>query len=324
MVLESIVGERNVRKHPFLIFIITFIISVGSIIAAYNIFPSHASVLSVAFITIGLVPIIHNILAKEEYEEIMLRKSAATFFARHFNLIMIYVWIFIGIIFAFAIFYFLTPSELKVDLFAEQINAFCYISGSENCSGGLPNSILSKLSASAFDSCKNPVTSSVVSCSLFVFENNLKVLIFIIILSLLYGAGAIFIIAWNASILGLFFGEMFSTGMHGTWLGFLQSMLIGHGPAELFAYIFGALAGTVLSAMISRGHFIKHEVSIILKDVGFLAFLAFFSVFYGAIVEGIGILGYSDLHFILGFIYVLIIIILVSVYGRKKFIIQNE
>lgn len=319
MVLESIVGSKNIRKNPFLIFFITVLITVGSIIAAYNVFPRYASVLSVAFITIGLVPLIHNVLAKEEYEDRMLRKSSTTFFARHFNLIMIYVWVFIGIIFTFAIFYYVAPSELKTDLFSEQINSLCAISGSSLCEGSVPLSITGNVAASAFDSCRNPDTSNVLSCSFFIFQNNFRVLIFVIILSLLYGAGAIFIIAWNASILGLFFGEMLSMGAHSAWLGFLQSMLIGHGPPELFAYIFGALAGGILSAMIARGVFIRYEIMTALKDFGFLVFLAFFSVVYGAIVEGVGILGYSDLHFILGFLYVLIIIIIVAIYGKKNY-----
>lgn len=319
MVLESIIGSTNIKKNPFLIFFVTVLISIVSIFAAHYVFASHASVLSIAFITIGLVPLIHNILAKEEFEERMTRKSSTTFFARHFNLIMIYVWVFIGIIFTFAIFYYLSPAELKVDLFEEQIKALCAISGNEICSEGLPSSISANIAASAFDSCRNPNTSNIFSCSFFIFQNNFRVLLFIIILSLLYGAGAIFIIAWNASVLGLFFGEMLSLGAHATWLGFLQSMLIGHGPPELFAYVFGALAGGVLSAMIARGVFLKHEILIILKDFSFLVFLAFFSVVYGAIVEGVGIMGYSDLHFIFGFLYVLIIIIIVAIYGKKNY-----
>ncbi len=318
MVLEAIIGEANVRKHPVLIFFVAFLVSVGGIIAAYQVFQSYSSVLATAFITIGLVPIIHNVFAREQYDEIMHRKSAATFFARHFNVIMLYVWIFVGVVFAFAVVYSLSPAELRTTLFSEQINAFCSISDSANCVGGVPNSIVANFSASAFDSCKNPNTREVFSCSLYVFENNTRVLIFVLILSLLYGAGAIFIIVWNASILGIFFGELFLMGAHIVWIGFLQSMLIGHGPPELFGYIFAALAGTLLSAMISRGTFLKSEVFIILKDVAFLTFLAFFSILYGAVVEGVGIMGFVDLHFILGFIYLLVIIVAVAIYGKEK------
>jgi uncharacterized membrane protein SpoIIM required for sporulation len=319
MVLESLIGERNIRKNPILILIITFVVSVGSIIAASIIFPSHASVLSVAFITIGLVPLVHNILAKEEYEEALQRKSSTTFFARHFNLIMIYVWIFVGIILAFSVMYIAAPQESRADMFQEQLNAFCVIAGDDACSGGLPQSISGKATSIAFNECANPATKNVLSCSFYIFENNFRVLLAVLFFSLLYGAGAIFIIAWNASIIGMFFGEMILVGAHVKWIGLLQGMLIGHGPPELLSYVFGALAGAILSAMISRGQFLRHEFSTIIKDVAFLALLAFFSVIYGAIVEGVGILGHGDLYFVLGFVYVLAIILVVFFYGKRRF-----
>ena len=318
MVLESLIGERNIRKNPVYIALITIVIAIGSIFFASAIFPKHASVLAVAFITIGLVPMIHNILAKEEYSEALERKSATTFFARHFNLIMIYVWVFIGIIIAFSIVYVASPIEQRTVLFDEQINAFCAISGSDSCESGVPYSISGRALAGATNACQNPATKNVGACSFFIFENNFGVLIFIVILSLLYGAGAIFIIAWNASILGVFFGEMFLAAKFMTSFGLIQGMLIGHGGPELLGYIFGALAGAILSAMISRGQFLSHEFSKIMKDVLFLVFLAIFSVLYGAIVEGIGIVGHTELYFILGFIYVLALIIIVFVYGNKE------
>lgn len=317
MVLESLIGEKNIRKQPVLIVLITFLISIGSMFFAHQLFPAYASVLSIAFITIGLVPIIHNILSKEEYEEALERKSSTTFFARHFNVILIYVWIFVGIILAFSMAYVFSPPEMKQVLFKEQISSFCYIAGQESCTAGIPYSISANGMFSAFEACQNPATSNLGSCSLFIFENNAGVLIFIILLSFLYGAGAIFIIAWNASILGIFFGEMFLAAQHVRWFGFLQGMLIGHGPPELLGYIFGALAGAILSAMVSRGQFLKHEFSTIIRDVAFLTFLAFFSIIYGSIVEAIGILGFGDLYYVLGFVYVLALIIIVFLYGKK-------
>jgi uncharacterized membrane protein SpoIIM required for sporulation len=324
MVLESIYGEKNIRKNPFLVLIITFVITIGSIIASNLIFPSYSSVLSVAFITIGLVPIIHNVLTKEDFEEKLERKKANNFFSRHYTIIKIYVLIFIGIILAFTIAYVFAPIELKPIIFKEQINAFCLISGSDNCSLGIPKSISGMFATNAFNACQNPATSNIISCSMFIFENNAIVLLFTIILSLLYGAGAIFIIAWNASILGIFFGEMILSMQYLRGLGLLQGMIIGHGPPELLGYIFGALAGAILSAMISRKQFFMHEFSTIIKDFFLLVFLAVFSIIYGAIVEALGILGLTELYFLLGFIYVLIIMIIVLVYSKKKKIVAEK
>ena len=282
------------------------------------IFPKHGSVLSIAFITIGLVPVVYNILSTEHSEGVIERKHAVTFFARHFKLLSLYVWIFIGIIFAFAIAYSFSPVKERALWFEEQNKAFCGISGADTCTDGLPNSISGRAIAGAFSACQDPKTSNVTDCTIFILQNNAGVLIFILILSIFYGVGAIFIIAWNASILGVFFGEMFLVGEHIKSFGFLQGMLIGHGPPELLAYVFGALAGAILSASIAKGDFFKHGARDIAKDILFLVILAFFSVFYGALVEAVGIMGLSELYYVLGFIYVLFIILAVFFYGKKQ------
>jgi len=315
VVLESLVGEKNIRKHPVFVFFLTLLICAGGIFFADLLFPQHASILSVAFITIGLVPLVHNILSNEADDEIVQRKHFGTFFARHFNLIMIYVWIFIGVIVAFSLYYVWVPVSEKNLLFEEQIKSFCSVSG--ECNNGVPFSISGRISAFGSDSCLSD-KSTISTCTWFIFENNAGVLLFTIILSLLYGVGAIFIIAWNASILGVFFGETFLSGSHLKWLGMFQSMLIGHGPPELLGYVFGALAGGILSAMVARNEFFTHESSIIIKDVLFLSALAIFSVAYGAITEAVGILQMTEVYFALGFLYLLVIIIAVIVYGRAR------
>jgi len=315
VVLESLIGEKNIRRHPVFVFFLTLLICAGGIFFADLLFPAHASILSVAFITIGLVPLVYNILSDEEAEEVVQRKHFGTFFARHFNLIMIYVWIFVGIIVAFAFYYVWLSGSGQSNLFEEQIKSFCAISG--ECKNGVPFSVSGMASAFGFESCLS-TNSTVSSCTWFIFQNNAGVLLFTILLSLMYGVGAIFIIAWNASILGVFFGETFLAGSHMKWLGMFQSMLIGHGPPELLGYVFGALAGAILSAMVAKGEFFTHNSSVIIKDVLFLSALALFSVAYGAVTEAVGILKMTELYFAMGFLYLLVIIVAVFVYGKAR------
>jgi hypothetical protein len=130
--------------------------------------------------------------------------------------------------------------------------------------------------------------------------------------------GAIFIIAWNASILGVFFGETIIMGDVTRWLSMLQSMLIGHGPPELMGYVFGALAGGVLSAMVAKREFFTHKAKILIRDVLFLSILAIFSVGYGAVIEAIGIMGFSELYFLLGFCYLLLVVLALFFYGKSR------
>lgn len=315
--MESIIGEKNIRKHPVFIFFITLLICFGSIFFADRMFPTHSSILSIAFITIGLVPLVFNVLSDEEAIEASARKHFTTFFARHFNLIMMCVWIFVGVIVAFTIYYAASPIEMRSLLFEEQIKSFCIISGSDSCRLGLPFSISNFTGAFSLDACLSN-NSSLSSCTLFIFENNFGVLLFTIILSILYGAGAIFMIVWNASILGVFFGEMLLTANMAKGIGLLQSMLLGHGPPELLGYVFGALAGAILSAMVARGEFLKRESYIIIEDVLFLSGLAIFSVAYGAITEAVGVLKMTELYFTLGFLYLLVIVLSVVIYGKSR------
>jgi uncharacterized membrane protein SpoIIM required for sporulation len=316
LALESLIREKRIREHPFFMLVLTIIVVFFSILFSYFMFPKYASVLAVAFITIALVPIIYKIIIIEEEEEAFCGKSFTTFFARNFNIIQIYVWVFVGVIITFAILYMFFPTGTKLELFSEQINAFCILSG--ECQNNIPLSVIGKAGAFSFDACKNPGVSTLSSCSLFIFENNIGVVLITIILSLFYGVGAIFILVWNASILGVFFGEVFLISNHGRGLGLIQGMLIGHGPPELMAYIFAALSGAILSAVIAKNKLsCPHEFEKILQDVVFLIFLSLFSVAYGAILEAAGILKLEALYVFGGFLYVLILMLAVIFYGKR-------
>ncbi len=315
MALESLIREKGIRKHPLFILIVTIMVTIGSLVFSYLMFPKFATVLSVAFITIGLVPIIYRVIVIEEEKESRTKKHFSTFFARHFNVIQIYIWIFIGVIITFAFAYALLPDGTRLELFSEQVRTFCIISG--DCESNIPMSIAGRASAFAMDACKTPGVSTLESCSLFIFENNVGVMFLAIILSLVYGAGAIFIIAWNASILGVFFGEMMLTANTPQALGLVQGMLIGHGPPELLGYIFAALSGAILSAMVAKNKLEPHELAKVSEDVFFLIFLAVFSIAYGAVLEAAGMLGNEHLYVFGGFFYALVIILAVLFYGRR-------
>jgi len=315
MALESLIRTKGLRKHPLFILFITILATIGSIIFSYLLFPEYTSVLAVAFVTIGLVPIIYRIVVVEEEEESQIEKSFTTFFARHFNIIQIYIWVFVGVILTFAFVYMVAPGDTKLVIFSEQIQAFCVISG--ECQSNVPLSISGSASAFAFDACKNTGVSTLGSCSFFIFENNIGVTLLTIILSLIYGAGAIFIVVWNASILGVFFGEMILMANHGKGLGLLQGLLIGHGPPELLAYIFAALSGAILSAVVAKNKLAPHEFEKVCEDVAFLILLAICSVAYGAVLEAAGILGMDAFYVLGGFIYALIILLAVIFYGRR-------
>jgi stage II sporulation protein M len=84
-----------------------------------------------------------------------------------------------------------------------------------------------------------------------IVQNNLQVMLFAFIFSLIFGAGAIFIITWNASILGIAITRG-STYLHEipiVGLGYLP-----HGIPEILAYLCAGLAGGIISAAVIRKH----------------------------------------------------------------------
>jgi hypothetical protein len=114
-----------------------------------------------------------------------------------------------------------------------------------------------------------------------VFGNNMQVLGFAFLFSLLFGAGAVFIVVWNASILGSFIGKLSETFFHipGVSLNFLP-----HGIPEIGGYLLAGLAGGLISAAVIRGHRQEILMGIIMDAVKLLALSVLF-IFLGALIE---------------------------------------
>ena len=134
-----------------------------------------------------------------------------------------------------------------------------------------------------------------------IFFNNLKVLAFSILFSLVYGAGAIFILAWNSTVIGAAIGNFIRSNVssYTSSLGLLQAgnyfhvVSIGllkysiHGIPEIAAYFYGGLAGGILSVAIIRKHFKTNKFPAIMVDfseliliaIGFLVAAAFLEVY---------------------------------------------
>jgi stage II sporulation protein M len=82
-----------------------------------------------------------------------------------------------------------------------------------------------------------------------ILNNNLQVMFFAFLFSLVFGAGAIFIIAWNASILGVYIGDLANS----LWqIPIVSLSFLPHGLPEIGAYLIAGIAGGLLSAMLIR------------------------------------------------------------------------
>ena len=132
-----------------------------------------------------------------------------------------------------------------------------------------------------------------------IFLNNVKVLIFCILFSFIYGAGAIFILTWNASVIGAAAGNFirthvasaaeatgfskFAAYFHASSYSILRYSI--HGIPEIGAYFIAALAGGILSVAIIRHDFGTTNFEKVLLDASDLILISIFILFIAAVLE---------------------------------------
>ncbi|MBI2145310.1 stage II sporulation protein M [Candidatus Woesearchaeota archaeon] len=132
-----------------------------------------------------------------------------------------------------------------------------------------------------------------------IFLNNIKVLFFVLIFAFFYGAGSIFILAWNATVVAAAIGIFVRNSLSSVAasLGFssvsayFSSYSLGllryltHGWLEILAYFIAALAGGIISVAVARHTFNSRGFRKVLLDSVDLVALSLGALFLAAIVE---------------------------------------
>jgi uncharacterized membrane protein SpoIIM required for sporulation len=226
MVLYKLITIREALINPVWVFIVGGIISTISIFISFLVFPDSVGIFTTFLITIAMMPFMINLITYETVttEEEIRRKLKANFFERHKDVLLIYVAFFSGIILSQTIIYLILPDALVQKIFAEQIERINLIRGKFAFLDTFEKIIL----------------------------NNLSVLILCYLFSFLFGAGSIFILAWNASVLSTAIGITAKSigGLKGLPLAVLT--FFPHGSLELIAYFIGGIAGGLVSVALTR------------------------------------------------------------------------
>ena len=257
MVLESLVSVREALENPLWVFIVGGFVSTTSLLVSFLLFSSSIGLMSTVLNTIALTPFMVSLL---RFESALTEKSKVsdfvTVFQRHKIILKIYVALFAGMIFSYSIIYTILPEKYVEKLFEDQIEQIKLIRG--QFLGGT---------------------------FLRILLNNLGVLTVCYLFSFLYGAGAVFILSWNASVLAT------AIGLSAKALGGFKALPLAvmiylpHGSLELIGYFMGGIAGGILSSALKKGRL--YTFSRILKDsLIFFAWGASF-IILGAIVESL-------------------------------------
>jgi uncharacterized membrane protein SpoIIM required for sporulation len=276
MVLESLIPVRLAERKPIEMLPLAFLYASLAIFIALWIFPNHASLTTVFFTVMALLPLMVSLM---RFEEESVFKRNTDYDVNHKRAMPFFVWMFLGMVLAYSLWFVAFPQSLVSNLFSVQINTIQAI-----------NNNINQVTASAI---------SVSSYFMAVLVNNLKVLLFVLLFSFIYGAGAIFILTWNASVVAVAIGntarkaiENYAssagiTGASAYFAGFSLGLLryLIHGIPEIGAYFVGGLAGGMISVAVLRHEFMDQKFTRVLYDCSNLILLSIGLLLVAGVLE---------------------------------------
>jgi len=273
MVLEELVDLAMLEKRTWELGFLGFFWTIFSGALSLFLFPEFSSLLTVTFIVILTLPFVYKIISEEEHhydegwgEKSLLRAHAHTFSC--------FLWLFLGILVGYIAWFSLAPQGVVDILFQAQTDTITTINGP---------------------------TGSIISQDMFlrIFWHNTRIMLVSILLAFFLGAGPIFILAWNASVIAAALGNLLNNEVQvilaaGGDLGWGESLsgllfpfyrYLVHGIPEILAYIIAGLAGGIISVAVIRHHFKKDHLYRSMADASTLLTLAVLLLLVAAFIE---------------------------------------
>jgi len=274
MVLEWITNPVKAERRPYTMFFIGILYSSLAILLSQWIFYNEASLVMIFLTVIASMPLIYSTIKLEEKKDKMIHKEIVLL-KEHGRALAFFMYLFLGFTVSFAMWYVFLPSATVQNLFSTQTQT--YLSINTNITGNVAKlGLLGKI-----------------------FFNNLKVLMFCVLFSFLYGVGSIFILTWNASVLGVAIGNFIRTRIsdyadaahlakaagyfHIFSLGLLRYAI--HGIPEILSYFVGGLAGGIISIAVIRHDFGSRNFEHIVLDSSELLLISFLLLTLAAFLE---------------------------------------
>lgn len=276
MVLESLLTPSNAENKRYRMMILGFVLCLVAAFLSWVVFEPYASLLVVSLTALAATPLMYNIIKYEE-EKDLVDTPERILLKEHSKALSAFMYLFIGITLAVTVAYVLLPWDTVSNLFKVQTETLQNIRGSVT---GM---------------------STIDQMGMFnkIFFNNVKVLIFSILFSFVFGAGAIFVLAWNASVIGTAIGN-FIRGNIATYsqlIGFdkvakyFHVVTIGifryaiHGIPEILAYFTAALAGGIISIAVINHDMGSSKFEHIVLDSADLLLISLGLLFLAAVLE---------------------------------------
>lgn len=276
MVLETLISPLKAESSPWRMFFLGIIYSTVGMFLSMWVFRGHAGLVMVFLTVLACLPIVQGTLRLEEKKDHS-EKSEIFLLKEHAKALSFLMLLFFGFVVSFSFWYVTLPNTTIADVYGTQMETIRAVN-SINADGSF-------LSSSPF--------------FWQIFSNNLKVLFFTILFSFFYGAGAVFILAWNASVVGAAVGNFARNGLHNIALetgfnnlgNYFTAYSLGllryltHGSFEILAYFMAALGGGIVSIAIARHGFGSKDFFRVLADSVDLIALSLAVLFLAATIE---------------------------------------
>lgn len=273
-----LIRPKKAERHPWEMFFIGAFYASVSVILVNWVFSKDAvlakssGVLVVLFTVMFSMPFIYYTLKLEE-KRITKNRGSWQLIKDHRRAIYAFLFLFIGYTIAFFAWYSILPTT---ESFRTQIEVYCQINR--------PASFNECVTQYGLKDAPTIVPFLSNKERLFlIFTNNMYVLLFTLVFSLVFGAGVIFILCWNATVIGAAMGIFTDYKLSSIFTGFIRFFI--HGILEIASYFIIALAGGMVSVAV-----VNHEAGTskfwdILQDSLNLIIISIVILFIAALVE---------------------------------------
>ena len=274
MVLENLANFRLTKEHWTVAVGFGFFVNLVSFIIAAIIFEPAAGLVALFLTSAAVFPLVNKSFEVEESRDVYGHNS---FFTRHSDALKVYAGLFLGVLLSTSLVYFIYGADKTPEIFQFQLAALESTGIQDRATGAaIGGEVFNKI-----------------------FVNNIRVAMVSFFLSIIFGAAAIFVITWNASVIAVFVGMIaksnagiFSTlGAIGTPLAFVYGLFTGigsiafHGIPEIASYFISALAGGIISVGLIRENINSDRFRKVLKDGVLLMVMSVLLLFVAASIE---------------------------------------
>ena len=277
--LEFLINPKRAERQPWQMFFIGLLYASLAIFASYLVagnntaLTRYSGMFVIIFTVAFTLPFVYYTLKLEERKDKEYEEET-TLLKEHSKAIFSFLWLFLGFVVAFSFWYMaLNNGE---EFFRAQIETFCQINRPDNF-----NNCLKQYGLNPGMGLTGAATSS--GRVMSIFTNNMGVLIFTLLFSLVFGAGAIFILAWNASVIAAAIGIFTKSDLSQLPMGLARYLI--HGIPEIAAYFVAALAGGIMSIAIIRRDFKSDGFWKIMEDSVYLIIIAVIILIIASIIE---------------------------------------